>query len=160
MGSAVCHGMSHLIGQVKVGCLADLVLYTPANFGARPEMVIKGGVIAWAHVCTLIFGKVEADERRWAMPMVPSPRCSPSLVAQCGAPRRLPHRSTRSSGSARRPWTMVSAWWDWLTIGTIAEYGVKKRVEAVKKCRDVGKKDMKHNDSMPKMIGEYRTRAC
>lgn len=42
--------MSHLIGQVKVGCLADLVLYTPANFGARPEMVIKGGTIAWAHV--------------------------------------------------------------------------------------------------------------
>jgi urease len=42
--------MSHLIGQVKVGCLADLVLYKPENFGARPEMVIKGGIIAWAHV--------------------------------------------------------------------------------------------------------------
>jgi urease len=50
--SAICHGMSHLVGQVKVGCLADLVLYKPANFGARPEMIIKGGVIAWAHVCS------------------------------------------------------------------------------------------------------------
>jgi urease alpha subunit len=48
--SAICHGMSHLVGQVKVGCLADLVLWNPASFGARPEMVIKGGVIAWAHV--------------------------------------------------------------------------------------------------------------
>lgn len=42
--------MSHLVGQVAVGQLADLVIWNPASFGARPEMVIKGGVIAWAHV--------------------------------------------------------------------------------------------------------------
>lgn len=42
--------MSHLIGQVAPGCLADLVLWKPENFGARPEMVVKGGQIAWAQV--------------------------------------------------------------------------------------------------------------
>lgn len=44
--------MSHLVGQVAKGCLADLVLWNPDSFGARPEMVIKGGVIAWAQVNT------------------------------------------------------------------------------------------------------------
>lgn len=47
---AICHGMSHLIGQVAVGCLADLVIWKPENFGAKPEMIVKGGVIAWAQV--------------------------------------------------------------------------------------------------------------
>jgi hypothetical protein len=44
--------MSHLIGQVATGCLADLVIWKPENFGAKPEMIIKGGVIAWATVRT------------------------------------------------------------------------------------------------------------
>jgi urease len=43
--------MSHLTGQVAVGTLADLVLWKPENFGSKPEMVIKSGVIAWAQVC-------------------------------------------------------------------------------------------------------------
>lgn len=47
---AITHGMSHLIGSVEVGRLADLVLWRPENFGTRPEMVIKGGTIAWAQV--------------------------------------------------------------------------------------------------------------
>jgi urease len=42
--------MSHLIGSVEVGKLADLVLWKPENFGAKPEMVMKSGVIAWAQV--------------------------------------------------------------------------------------------------------------
>lgn len=48
--SAITHGISHLVGQVAVGTLADLVLWKPENFGAKPEMVLKSGVIAWAQV--------------------------------------------------------------------------------------------------------------
>lgn len=48
--SAITHGVSHLVGQVAVGTLADLVLWKPENFGAKPEMVLKSGVIAWAQV--------------------------------------------------------------------------------------------------------------
>jgi urease len=48
--SAITHGISHLVGQVAVGSLADLVLWKPENFGAKPEMVLKSGVIVWAQV--------------------------------------------------------------------------------------------------------------
>lgn len=52
--SAITHGISHLVGQVAVGTLADLVLWKPENFGAKPEMVLKSGVIAWAQVCPVL----------------------------------------------------------------------------------------------------------
>lgn len=48
--SAITHGISHLVGQVAVGALADLVLWKPENFGSKPEMVLKSGVIVWAQV--------------------------------------------------------------------------------------------------------------
>ena len=48
--SAITHGISHLVGQVAVGSLADLVLWKPENFGSKPEMVLKSGVIVWAQV--------------------------------------------------------------------------------------------------------------
>lgn len=47
---AITHGISEYVGQVKEGALADLVLWRPENFGAKPEMVLKSGVIAWAKV--------------------------------------------------------------------------------------------------------------
>jgi urease alpha subunit len=48
--SAITHGISHVVGQIAPGALADLVLWKPENFGAKPEMVLKSGVIAWAQV--------------------------------------------------------------------------------------------------------------
>jgi len=42
--------MSHSVGSVEVGKLADLVLWRPENFGTKPEQVIKGGRIAWAQM--------------------------------------------------------------------------------------------------------------
>lgn len=48
--SAITHGISHLVGSITPGTLADLVLWKPENFGAKPEMVLKSGVIAWAQV--------------------------------------------------------------------------------------------------------------
>ena len=47
---AVTQGMSHLIGSVEVGKLADLVLWEPQFFGAKPKIVIKGGMINWANM--------------------------------------------------------------------------------------------------------------
>ena len=47
---AIAHGMSHVIGSIEVGKLADLVLWKPAMFGAKPEMVLKGGIIAWSQM--------------------------------------------------------------------------------------------------------------
>ena len=45
---AVAHGLDHEIGSVEPGKLADLVLWRPAFFGVRPEVVVKGGMVAWA----------------------------------------------------------------------------------------------------------------
>src|SRR5262250_406920 len=45
---AVTHGMANEVGSIEPGKLADLVLWKPAFFGAKPEMVIKGGFIAWS----------------------------------------------------------------------------------------------------------------
>jgi len=45
---AIAHGVSHLLGSVEPGKIADLVLWEPAFFGAKPKMVIKNGMISWA----------------------------------------------------------------------------------------------------------------
>src|SRR5256886_17536304 len=45
---AIAHGISHEVGSVEVGKFADLVLWKPAFFGVRPEMILKGGFIAWS----------------------------------------------------------------------------------------------------------------
>lgn len=50
LGRALSHGISHLVGEVAVGKLADLVLWKPENFGSKPSMVLKSGVIAWSQV--------------------------------------------------------------------------------------------------------------
>src|ERR1700677_2080383 len=47
---AIAHGMSHEVGSIAVGKWADLVLWRPAFFGIRPELVLKGGMIAWAQM--------------------------------------------------------------------------------------------------------------
>ncbi|HET9058377.1 MAG TPA: urease subunit alpha [Acidimicrobiales bacterium] len=47
---AVAHGLDAEVGSVKVGKLADLVLYEPAFFGVKPSLVIKGGLIAWSQM--------------------------------------------------------------------------------------------------------------
>jgi urease len=47
---AIAQGMAHLIGSVEVGKLADLVLWTPDNFGTKPKTVVKGGMVAVAQM--------------------------------------------------------------------------------------------------------------
>lgn len=58
--SAITHGISHLVGQVATGTLADLVLWKPENFGSKPEMVLKSGVITWAQVRSQKYCKVHS----------------------------------------------------------------------------------------------------
>ena len=64
---------SHVVGSIEVGKLADLVLWKPAFFGVKPELVLKGGMIAWAamgdpnaSIPTPAAGAVPADVRRAA----------------------------------------------------------------------------------------------
>ncbi|KAF6759844.1 urease [Ephemerocybe angulata] len=123
---AITHGISHLVGQVAVGTLADLVLWKPENFGSKPEMVLKSGVIAWAQM-----GDANAS--------------IPSVQPFYGKPMWGSKPGSASLNSV----SFVSE--ISITSGTIAAYGLKKRVEAVKGCRKVTKTDMKWNDAKPKM---------
>lgn len=59
---AITHGISHVVGDVAVGKLADLIMWNPATFGVRPEQVIKGGVIAWSQVSGLGIGSTRCQE--------------------------------------------------------------------------------------------------
>jgi len=45
---AIAHGIGHVVGSVEKGKLADLVVWKPAFFGVKPELVVKGGFLAWA----------------------------------------------------------------------------------------------------------------
>lgn len=120
---AIAQGMGHLIGSIEVGKLADLVLWDPANFGAKPKQVVKGGMIAWSQM---------------GDPNASIPTVQPVIM------RPMFGASVPSTGI-----TFVSK--ASVDNGIIKKYGLKKRVEAVKNCRNIGKKDMKFNDVKPKM---------
>ncbi|GFU51183.1 urease subunit alpha [Trichonephila clavipes] len=47
---AIAQGVSHMVGSIEVGKMADLVLWNPAFFGIKPDMIIKGGSIAWSEM--------------------------------------------------------------------------------------------------------------
>lgn len=68
---AITHGLSHAVGAVAPGLLADLVLWKPAFFGVKPLLVLKGGQIA---------------APPWATPTPPFPRPSPCTAAPCSEP--------------------------------------------------------------------------
>src|SRR5258708_20135083 len=123
---AISHGLAHLIGSVEAGKLADLVLWKPAFFGAKPEMVIKGGVIAWSQM-----GDPNAS--------IPTPQpvfMRPMFGAFGSAPGPISiafvSRACQEQGIARG-------------------YGLTKRIEAVSGARQVGKKDVKVNDPLAKI---------
>ncbi|KAI9454532.1 urease [Lactarius psammicola] len=123
---AITHGISHLVGQVAVGALADLVLWKPENFGSKPEMVLKSGVIAWAQM-----GDANAS--------------IPTVQPFYGRPMWGAHPAS----AARNSVSFVSK--VSIDTGVIAQYGLSKRVEAVHGCRSVRKGDMKWNDATPRV---------
>lgn len=49
-GSALAHGIGHLVGSVEVGKIADLVCFTPEYFGSKPELILKAGIIVWGQM--------------------------------------------------------------------------------------------------------------
>jgi urease alpha subunit len=123
---AIAHGVSHLIGSIEVGKLADLVLWHPAFFGTKPELVLKSGTIVWANM-----GDPNAS--------IPTPQ--PAILR--------PMFGALGSAVGGTSVVFVS---EVCVKKKIAEkYRVTKRIEAVKNTRNIGKKDMKFNDSLPKI---------
>jgi urease subunit alpha len=129
---ALAHGLAHLIGSVETGKLADLVLWKPAFFGAKPEMVVKGGIIAWSQM-----GDPNAS--------IPTPQ-PVFMRPMFGA-----------FGSAPGPISIAFVSRACHEQGIAAKYGLTKRIEAMRGCRALGKKDLKWNDALPKITVDPET---
>ncbi|MEJ7601151.1 MAG: urease subunit alpha [Kofleriaceae bacterium] len=121
---AIAHGLSHDIGSIEVGKLADLVLWRPAFFGLRPELVLKGGFIAWAQM-----GDPNAS--------IPTPE--PLYMRPMFGARG------RAIGPTSLVFISERAWHE----GNIRELGLVKQFSIARGCRGIGKRNMKLNDALP-----------
>jgi urease subunit alpha len=123
---ALTHGVASAVGSVEPGKLADLVLWKPAFFGTKPEIVIKGGFIAWS-----VMGDANAS--------IPTPQ--PVLYRPMfGAFGAAPFSTSVT-------FTSQAA----LDAGVFARLGLRKRPVAVRNCRAIGKRDMVLNDATPRL---------
>jgi urease subunit alpha len=123
---AIAHGLAEHVGSVAVGKLADLVLWKPAFFGVKPELVLKGGMIAWAAM-----GDANAS-----IP-TPQPVLSRPMFAAYG----------RAIGSTSLTFVSAAA----LAADVPQRLGLARRAVAVGRCRGLTKRDMVHNDALPRL---------
>ncbi len=123
---AIAHGIAHEVGSIEVGKWADIVIWKPAFFGVKPALILKGGFIAMAAM-----GDPNAS--------IPTPQpvhYRPMFGAYGGA-------------LAKTSLTFVSQ--AGLQAGIGERFGLHKTLSAVKGIRGLGKRDMIHNDYLPKM---------
>ena len=123
---AITHGMAAEIGSIEAGKLADMVLWKPAFFGVKPEMIVKGGFISWS-----VMGDANAS--------IPTPQ--PVLYR--------PMFGSFGGAMAATSLTFISQ--AALSAGLPQQLGLRRRAVAVRNCRSIGKKDMVHNDATPKI---------
>jgi len=121
---AIAHGIASEVGSVEPGKLADMVLWNPAFFGVKPEMIIKGGFIAWS-----VMGDANAS-----IP-TPQPVLYRPMFGSFGA-------APQSTGV-----TFISL----ASLPTVEKLDLKKRLVPVQNCRKIGKADMIHNSATPKI---------
>jgi urease subunit alpha len=119
---AIAHGIAGEVGSIDVGKLADLVLWKPAFFGAKPELIIKGGFIAGA-----MMGDGNAS-----IP-TPQPVIARPMFGAYGAALDACAVHFVSQAGVRE--------------GALAR--LSRRLVAVKGCRTIGKRDLVNNDALP-----------
>jgi urease subunit alpha len=119
---AITHGIAGETGSIEPGKLADLVLWKPSMFGVKPEIIIKGGFIAWS-----VMGDANAS--------IPTPQ--PVLYR--------PMFGSFGGATAATSVTFVSG----SSIDAGVQRLMRKRAVAVSNCRKIGKRDMIHNAAVP-----------
>jgi urease subunit alpha len=129
---AIAHGIAAHVGSVEVGKLADLCLWRPTMFGVKPEMVLKGGMIAWAQM-----GDANAS--------IPTPQ----------PVHMRPMFGSFGGAIATTALTFVSQ--VALDREIPAQLGLQKRAIAVSGIRQLTKRDMKLNDALPHMEVDSET---
>ena len=121
---AITHGISEIVGSVEVGKYADLVLWNPAFFGVKPELVLKGGMIAWAQM-----GDANAS--------IPTPQPVHSRPM------------FGSFGSAIAATSLIFVSQASLEAQIPQGLNLQKRPVAVKNTRNLTKHSLKLNDALP-----------
>ncbi|EMT69639.1 Urease [Fusarium odoratissimum] len=121
---AITQGISHAVGSVEAGKLADLVVWDPAEFGTKPFQVLKKGFITYAQMGDPN-GAVADVEPLIGRPMYGAlhPESSVMFVSQASIAQG----------------------------GDVHSYNLKKQIEVVKNCRTVKKCDLKYNSATPKV---------
>lgn len=123
---AVTHGISHEVGSLEVGKLADIVLWKPAFFGVKPELILKGGMLSCANM-----GDPNAS--------IPTPQ--PTMYRpQFGA-----------HGGARLKTSLTFVSQASIDDGLSSKVRCGKRFSPVRGCRSVTKTDMVFNAAMPEI---------
>jgi urease subunit alpha len=130
---AITHGISHLVGSVEAGKLADLVLWKPAFFGVKPSLILKGGMIAAAPM-----GDPNAS--------IPTPQPAHYRPMFGSFGRALEKSVTFVSQAA-------------LDDPGFKALHLRKRVEPVRNTRNIRKRDMIHNDARPHIEVDSETYA-
>ncbi|HMQ13507.1 MAG TPA: urease subunit alpha, partial [Candidatus Competibacter phosphatis] len=129
---AITHGIGHLVGSLEVGKLADIVLWQPAFFGVKPSLIVKGGFIVAAPM-----GDANAS--------IPTPQpvhYRPMFGAFGGA-------------LAATCLTFVSK--VALNSGALDALGLNRMLAAVRDTRAIGKRDLIHNDYLPRVEVDPQT---
>lgn len=121
---AIAQGVSHVIGSVEVGKMADLVLWEPAFFGVKPKLVIKGGAISWA-----LMGDPNAS--------LPTPQ--PVIYRPMFGAMGSTLSKTRVTFTSRAGYEN----------GIVDRYGLQSQVMPVYGTRTVSKNSMVRNNCMP-----------
>ncbi len=121
---AIAHGIANHVGSIEPGKLADLCLWKPAFFGVKPELVIKGGAIAWAQM-----GDANAS-----IP-TPQPVHGRPMFASFG----------KAINSTSLTFVSKAA----LKAGVPEKLGLQRKAVAVSGIRSIRKSDMKLNDACP-----------
>lgn len=123
---AITHGISSYVGSVEVGKFADLVLWNPAFFGIKPDIIIKGGMIISAKM-----GDANAS----------IPTCQPIMYKHMFA----------AHGKAKYQSCLTFVSKAAMDEDIKTKYHLEKIVVPVSNCRNIGKKDMKFNDKTPEI---------
>lgn len=129
---AITHGMSHEVGSIEVGKLADLVLWKPAFFGVKPSLIIKGGMIAMASM-----GDANAS--------IPTPQ-------------PVHYRPMFGSyGKANKQTSMLFISQQAQQQQLAAELGLESLIGTVNNCRSISKSDMRLNSWQPHIEVDSQT---
>jgi urease subunit alpha len=123
---AISHGISEYVGSIEPGKMADLVLWKPSMFGAKPEIIIKGGMIIASRM-----GDPNAS--------IPTPQ--PVMYRHMfGAYGKALHKTCATFVSKLS-----------LEKNVVQKYELQKMILPVKNCRNISKKDLIHNDATPQI---------